>query len=105
MPLGIVGNGIFFDDESKHAPPQHQSNATAIVGATGFEPAASWSQTTRSTGLSYAPSYAGDPARPFHLSGDDTRPVARVHCLTSNDLMNSSASLPVVSSFDPATST
>jgi hypothetical protein len=27
------------------------------VGATGFEPATSWSQTTRSTKLSYAPRY------------------------------------------------
>src|SRR3954471_9497579 len=32
------------------------------VGATGFEPATSWSQTTRSTSLSYAP---GD----VHLTG------------------------------------
>ena len=34
-----------------------RSHRVARIGATGFEPATSWSQTTRSTKLSYAPIY------------------------------------------------
>ena len=48
------------------------------VGATGFEPATSWSQTTRSTKLSYAPIYlarsCGSQIRPS--SKTDLRRVA-----------------------------
>lgn len=35
--------------------PEHSGNRHSEVGATGFEPAAFWSQTRRSTKLSYAP--------------------------------------------------
>ena len=44
-----------------------------MVGATGFEPATSWSQTTRSTKLSYAPiSYSAVAEGQIRLS-DRTR--------------------------------
>jgi hypothetical protein len=44
--------------------------STKLIGARGFEPPTSWSQTTRSTKLSYAPDYRwmnimrGDAAHP-----------------------------------------
>src|SRR5208282_5751416 len=38
----------------RHAKSQRVKNR-GMVGATGFEPATSWSQTKCSTGLSYAP--------------------------------------------------
>ena len=35
--------------------PQHLHDAVSKVGATGFEPATTWSQTRCATGLRYAP--------------------------------------------------
>ena len=45
---GQIGAGL-------HGLPQHAAAVFFAIGATGFEPAASWSQTRRSTKLSYAP--------------------------------------------------
>ena len=49
----------FYKDERVDDPSSSllmvRAEQQTIVGATGFEPATSWSQTKRSTGLSYAP--------------------------------------------------
>ena len=42
------------------------ASVTDLVGVTGFEPATSWSQTTRSTKLSYTPKLNVDS---YHESG------------------------------------
>src|SRR6516225_10613224 len=49
MPLGIVGDRILFDEESKKCATPTSVQCHCKVGATGFEPATSWSQTTRSS--------------------------------------------------------
>ena len=40
---------------SQHVAIKHSSTIEIYIGARGFEPPTSWSQTTRSTKLSYAP--------------------------------------------------
>jgi hypothetical protein len=65
-----------------------------VVGASGFEPPASWSRTRRSTRLSHAPTDCGDPQfniRSFYF------PVCRV----SQSVIMSSAPVENVSSKAP----
>ena len=48
----------FFCPKTRHPPSDHspfESRKSIMVGVTGFEPATSWSQTRRSTKLSYTP--------------------------------------------------
>ena len=50
------------DYKSAALPTELHQHLNGLVGATGFEPAASWSQTKHSTKLSYAPLADGFPA-------------------------------------------
>ena len=65
----------------------NQKNCDELVGVTGFEPATSWSQTTRSTKLSYTPL----AAHMFIMSRRNTH--AKVYDLT--------AALPISASIAP----
>jgi hypothetical protein len=49
-----------------------------LVGVTGFEPATSWSQTTRSTKLSYTPI---KPADEYHASEFSASEISLEECL------------------------
>ena len=55
--LQVSNNGYRIGEDKKIRKPALQANlrTSKHLGATGLEPAASWSQTMHSTKLSYAP--------------------------------------------------
>ena len=54
-------------DKTKRASIPNPLSMLAMVGATGFEPAAFWSRTKRATKLRYAPNGANEGARTLDL--------------------------------------
>ena len=81
-----------------------QLNPLLLVGVTGFEPATSWSQTTRSTKLSYTPEPDENTASAKILSHMFISPLTRIKARKTGGKQKSDRPLVVLSSEEDAVS-